>query len=59
EWLTDIRKRFQKAIWLNPEPSRWWTSTTTVRMIREIFPMYELTLDGVRAGARALMRGGQ
>ena len=55
EWLTDIRKRFQKAIWLNPEPSRWWTSTTTIRMIREIFPMYELTLDGVRAGARALI----
>jgi uncharacterized protein with von Willebrand factor type A (vWA) domain len=56
EWLTDIRKRFQKAVWLNPEPCRWWTSTTTIRMIREIFPMYELTLDGVRAGARALMR---
>ena len=56
EWLTDIRKRFQKAIWLNPEPSRWWTSTATTRMIRNIFPMYELTLEGVRAGARALMR---
>ena len=56
EWLTDIRKRFQKAIWINPEPDRWWASTTTVRMIREIFPMYELTLEGVRAGARALMR---
>ena len=55
EWLTDIRKRFQKVIWLNPEPSRWWASTTTVRMIRNIFPMYELTPDGVRAGARALM----
>jgi len=56
EWLTDIRKRFSKAIWLNPEPSRWWISTTTTRMIRNIFPMYELTLEGVRAGARALMR---
>ena len=56
EWLRDIRKRFQKAIWLNPEPCRWWTSTTTARMIRNIFPMYELTLEGVRAGARTLMK---
>ena len=56
EWLMDIQKRFQKAIWLNPEPNRWWTSTTSVRMIRNIFPMYELTLAGVRAGVRALMR---
>jgi len=56
EWLRDIRKRFQKAIWLNPEPCRWWTSTTTARMIRNIFPMYELTPEGIRAGARALMK---
>ena len=55
EWLTYIRKRFHKAIWLNPEPSRWWASTTTVRLIRDIFPMYELTLEGVRTGVRALM----
>ena len=59
EWLTDIRKRFQKAIWLNPEPHGWWTSTATVRMIRQLFPMYELTLEGVRTGARSLMRGGK
>ena len=57
EWLTEIRKRFKDTIWLNPEPSRWWASTTTVRLIRNIFPMYELTLDGVRTGARALMSG--
>ena len=55
EWLAYIRKRFHKAIWLNPEPSRWWASTTTVRLIRDIFPMYELTLEGVRTGVRALM----
>ena len=55
EWLTDIQKRFQKAIWLNPEPSQWWTSTTTARLIRDMFPMYELTLEGLRAGARSLI----
>jgi uncharacterized protein len=56
EWLTDIRKRFRKVIWLNPEPQPWWASVPTTRMIQKIFPMYELTLSGMRSGARALIR---
>jgi uncharacterized protein len=54
EWLLDIRKRFKKAIWLNPELERWWNSVPTTQTIRRIFPMYELTLDGLRAGVRFL-----
>ncbi|HTY63569.1 MAG TPA: VWA containing CoxE family protein [Acidobacteriota bacterium] len=56
EWLIDIRKRFRKAIWLNPEPSTWWPSVPSTRTIQKIFPMYELTLEGMRAGARALIK---
>jgi uncharacterized protein with von Willebrand factor type A (vWA) domain len=56
EWLMDIRRRFQKCIWLNPEPKRWWASVPTTSRILEIFPMYELTLAGLRSGARALIR---
>jgi uncharacterized protein with von Willebrand factor type A (vWA) domain len=56
EWLTDIRNRFPKVIWLNPEPATWWPSVPSTRMIRKIFPMYELTLDGMRSGARALIK---
>jgi uncharacterized protein with von Willebrand factor type A (vWA) domain len=56
EWLTDIRKRFRKVIWLNPEPATWWRSVPSTRMIRQIFPMYELTLEGMRSGARALIK---
>ncbi|MBN1569923.1 MAG: VWA containing CoxE family protein [Acidobacteria bacterium] len=56
EWLMDIRKRFRKIIWLNPEPSTWWASVPSTRMIRKIFPMYELTLEGMRAGSRALIK---
>ncbi|MDR1726594.1 MAG: VWA containing CoxE family protein [Acidobacteriota bacterium] len=58
EWLSDIRRRFPKAIWLNPDPRAWWDGTPTVGMVRSIFPMFELTLEGLRAGARALMRSG-
>ncbi len=56
EWLMDIRKRFRKAIWLNPEPSQWWASVPSTRMIQKIFPMYELTLSGLRSGARVLIK---
>jgi len=58
EWLNDIRRRFKHSIWLNPEPTRWWASVPTTDAIRRIFPMYELTLAGMRAGARSLVRGG-
>ena len=53
EWLMDIRRRFRKVIWLNPEPQAWWASVPTTRMIQKVFPMYELTLAGMRSGARA------
>jgi uncharacterized protein len=56
EWLVDIRRRFRKVIWLNPEPEQWWKSVPSTRMIRQVFPMYELTLSGMRAGARTLIK---
>ena len=56
EWLLDIRKRFRKAIWLNPKPEPGWSSVPSTRLIRKIFPMYELTLAGMRSGTRALIK---
>lgn len=56
EWLTDIRKRFRKAIWLNPEPRSWWRGVPSTQIIRRVFPMFELTLEGMRAGTRALVK---
>jgi uncharacterized protein len=56
EWLIDIRKRFRKVIWLNPEPRQWWSAVPSTRMIQRVFPMYELTLEGMRSGARALIK---
>ncbi len=34
------------SLWLNPEPKRIW-GADSVRFIRNVFPMYELTLDGL------------
>ena len=57
-WLQRIREKVPKSVWLNPEPQRIWDAPT-VQMIRKVFPMFPLTLDGlgdavdVLRGARA------
>ena len=45
--LQDIAKTFRQAIWINPVMGDEWTYTRTINQIREIFPMFELTLDGL------------
>ena len=45
--LQTIAKTFRNAIWINPVMGDEWTYTRTINQIREIFPMFELTLDGL------------
>ncbi len=45
-WLQRIRARCQRSVWLNPEPRRIWTAPS-VRLVASVFPMFELTLDGL------------
>ncbi len=54
EWLKRIREHFPYSVWLNPEPEIYWTSETT-RIIRRIFPMYELTVEGIEESTKKLM----
>jgi uncharacterized protein with von Willebrand factor type A (vWA) domain len=56
EWLARIRDHFKKTVWLNPRPTYVWPRTDTVDMVKEVFPMYELTVDGLTEGIRRLMR---
>ena len=56
-WLQRMKEKFKNAIWLNPLPSRSWNYVQTVVMIRQIFPMFELTLDGLDEGIKFLMTG--
>jgi uncharacterized protein with von Willebrand factor type A (vWA) domain len=56
-WLQKIREKFPDSIWLNPIPGRAWSYNETVRMIGEIFPMFELTLDGLDEGVKQLLSG--
>ncbi|HET6459577.1 MAG TPA: hypothetical protein VFG29_02200 [Syntrophales bacterium] len=46
---------FHHSVWLNPQPEHDWRHTFTVGMIRQVFPMYELTLDGLEKAVQQLM----
>ncbi len=53
EWLRRFHERCPASVWLNPDPQRWWEHPT-VSAIGRIFPMFELTLDGLRASVKKL-----
>lgn len=52
-WLKMVAEHFPHVIWLNPvEPYLW--DHPTISMIRRIFPMYHLTIEGLTEGIRRL-----
>jgi uncharacterized protein with von Willebrand factor type A (vWA) domain len=53
--LKFLAKTFRHAVWLNPQGEDEWGHTWTVEVIRKIFPMFELTLDGLEKAVQHLM----
>lgn len=56
EWLRRLANHHQRRVWLNPEPPRYWEHMT-VSAIRNLFPMFPLTLDGLEGAVAALVKG--
>jgi len=54
--LKYLADTFNHAIWLNPIPQKNWSYTHTINVIRNIFPMFELSLDGLEKAVGHLMR---
>ena len=46
EQLRRFARKAKASAWLNPEPPRIWNAPS-VKEIRRVFPMFELTLDGL------------
>jgi uncharacterized protein with von Willebrand factor type A (vWA) domain len=46
-WLQRMKGVCRSSVWLNPDPERFWAHPT-VSAIGEIFPMFPLTVDGLR-----------
>ena len=53
--LKFLAKTFRHAVWLNPVSENQWRHTWTIDTIRQIFPMFELTLDGLEKAVQHLM----
>ncbi|MBU2498733.1 MAG: hypothetical protein KKE57_07530 [Proteobacteria bacterium] len=55
ERLKFIAKTFRYALWLNPKMEIEWPYTRTIQAIRELLPMFELTLDGLEEAVAFMM----
>ena len=53
--LQFIAETFPHSVWLNPKMADEWPYTRTINMIREIFPMFELTLDGLEGAVNHII----
>ncbi len=53
EWLARLRDHFPHSIWLNPTHRNFW-GHYTVDTIGKVFPMFELTIDGLKDAIKAL-----
>jgi len=55
EQLRFLSQTFRGAVWLNPVSETMWDYTHTILAISKIFPMYELSLDGLAQAVTKLM----
>ncbi len=55
ERLKLLADTFSRSVWLNPKMEVEWPYTRTINVIREIFPMFELTIDGLEKAVQHLM----
>lgn len=55
ERLKFLAETFRRSVWLNPVPVGMWNYTPTIHTISRIFPMFELSIDGLEKAIRQLM----
>ena len=55
ECLKFLADTFPHCVWLNPVPASMWDYTRTIHAIRQIFPMFELSIDGLEQAVAHLM----
>jgi uncharacterized protein with von Willebrand factor type A (vWA) domain len=53
--LKFLAQSFPHCVWLNPVSWEMWDSMSTISTIRQIFPMFELSLDGLEGAVDHLM----
>jgi uncharacterized protein with von Willebrand factor type A (vWA) domain len=56
ERLAFLAETFHHCAWLNPMDERYWDYSQTVKAISRIFPMFQLSLDGLEKAITHLMQ---
>jgi uncharacterized protein with von Willebrand factor type A (vWA) domain len=59
ERLRFLAGTFRHSVWLNPVPIHQWDYSNTTRAIYQVFPMFELTLDGLEKAVQYLTSSGK
>jgi uncharacterized protein with von Willebrand factor type A (vWA) domain len=54
-WLQRIARHFERTVWVNPDPAGAWDDTHTARIVRRLFPMFHLSVDGLGQAVAALV----
>ena len=54
--LKYLTETFAHTVWMNPVSQRNWNGTYSINTIRNIIPMFELSLDGLEKAVRCLMQ---
>jgi uncharacterized protein with von Willebrand factor type A (vWA) domain len=54
ERLKSLAGTFRHSVWLNPMSVQEWRYSRTTEIIRQVFPMFELTLDGLEKAVQYL-----
>jgi uncharacterized protein with von Willebrand factor type A (vWA) domain len=55
QWLARIQEHFERVVWLNPDAPNSWESTHTTRLVKRMFPMFHLSVDGLSDAVAALV----
>ena len=55
QWLHRLATHFDRSVWINPEQPGEWEFSQTTRAIRQLFPMFHLSVDGLTQAVQALV----
>ena len=54
-WLQRLAHHFDRTVWINPEEEHDWERWQTTKVVRRLFPMFSLSVDGVTEAMKALV----
>jgi uncharacterized protein with von Willebrand factor type A (vWA) domain len=59
-WIDRVAQHWNSVAWLNPTPQRHWDHTPSIGLMKQLIGerMFPLTIEGLDAAMRELVRGG-